>query len=272
MIMIRLICKLTISFCILFMGATTVNSQCTMTNNAFQGGEVLQYDLYFKMGLIYTKAGSGSLKTVNSSYAGKSGYKMDLVTASSGVARKAFALNDTLTSYMSKDLTPLAYIKNAHEGGDYTKEKLTYTYKNNAVNISTIRHKNGSLKFDETMTVNQCTYDMLSVVFFARALDYSAMKSGNRTKISFISGRKRQNMEIVFNGTETIKANDDKKYSCYKLSLITSDDAFENQKEAMKVYITADNNRMPIRIDSGLKVGSMRVILKSYKGNLHPMN
>ncbi|MFV0469974.1 MAG: DUF3108 domain-containing protein [Dysgonomonas sp.] len=251
---------------IILLAGSTIQAQCTYTNNTFQGGETLQYDLYFKYGLVYTKAGSGYLQTTDSKYSGKEAYKMDLITASSGALRKLFELNDTLSCYMSKQLTPLAYFKNAHEGGDYTKEKLYYSYANSKVNISTTRHKNGDKKFSDNLTVDQCTYDFLSVVFFARALNYSGMKVNSRTRISFISGRDRQNMDILYEGTENIKANDSKTYKCYKLSLITSDNAFQNQKEAMKIYITADENKVPVRMDTSLKIGSMRVMLRSSKG------
>ena len=33
------------------------NAQCKLNNTFFQAGEDLSYDLYFKYGIIYTKAG-----------------------------------------------------------------------------------------------------------------------------------------------------------------------------------------------------------------------
>lgn len=267
--------RLTKLFIVLFLtivGTNNLQAQCTLSNNAFQAGESLQYDLYFKYGLLFTKAGWATLTTKDATYSGNNVYRTDLITASTGVARKAFELNDTLTSYISKQMTPLAYFKRAHEGGDFTDEQLYYSYSNNKVNISTRRVKDGRERFNKSMSVDQCTYDMMSVIFFARELNYSSMKKGDKTRISFISGQNRQNMDIVYQGTENMKANNNKTYACHKLSLVTSDDAFENTNEAMKIYITADNNRIPVRIDSGLKIGSMRVVLKKIKGNKHPIN
>ena len=81
-------------------------------------------------------------------------------------------------------------------------------------------------------------------------------------------------MLIEYQGTENMKANDDKTYSCLKLVLSVmnaNEKAFEDKQEAMKVYITNDDNRMPVRLDSKLNVGSTRAILKSYKGNKYPV-
>jgi hypothetical protein len=169
-------------------------------------------------------------------------------------------------------VVPLAYIKNAAEGKEYTQDRVTYTYNGNNITINTKRTKNGLFKFEEALTSQSCIYDMMSVVYYARTLDYSSMKKGGSFRVDFISGRKKVNMIIEYEGIETMEANDDKKYDCIKLTLSIMDDAFSDKKEAMKVYITNDNNRMPVQLDSKLNIGSSRAILKSYKGNRYPVH
>lgn len=256
--------------CILFLQQTVV-AQCQVDNVFFDAGESIQYDLYFKYGLIDKKAGKASLQISNATYAGAPAYKMSMISHTEGVARKLFSLSDTLSCYTSKSLQPLAFKKLAHEDGDYTIEDYTYKYLDNKVRIDTRRVKNGEEKFNESVSSANCSYDMLSVVYYARTLDYSNMKSGSKAKVYFMSGKKHMSMTIIHQGIETLKVNDGKKYECIKLSLQISDKAFENGKEAMKVYLTNDKNRMPLRIDSKLKVGSVKSILKSYKGNKHPV-
>lgn len=246
-------------------------AQCKIQNKYFQAGEDMTYDLYFKYGLIHTKAGTSTLKTVSERYNNTDALKMTLTAKSTGTIRKVFSLNDTLSCYMSKDLVPLAYIKNAEEGGDYTQERVTYTYNGQGVSVRSIRHKNGNFKFDQTLTSKNCIYDMMSVVYYARTLNYDEMKKGDKATVDFISGKKKVNMIVEHRGLETIEANDKKKYQCIKLVLSIKDDAFENPKESMSVYITNDNNRMPVRLDSKLNIGTTRAILKSYKGNRYPV-
>lgn len=247
----------------------SVGAQCKIDNKYFQPGEELKMDLYFKYGLIYTKAGTSSLTMSNTTYNGVNAYKMTLMANSSGVVRKFFALNDTLISYTTRALVPLDFIKDAKEGSEYTQEQSTYTYSGGKTNIHTRRVKNGEQRFDEKLSFDGCVYDMISIVYYARTLDYSSMKKGDTKSVEFISGRKKGYMVIEHGGIEKVSANDDKKYECIKLVLSISDgnDSFSNKKEAMKVYITNDMNRMPVRLDSQLKVGSTRAILKSYKGN-----
>lgn len=247
-------------------------SQCQIVNDYFQSGEITEYDLYMKWGLLSTKGGKATMKTQATTYAGQEAYKMTLTSSSQGTARKIFKLDDTLSCYMTKDLVPLAYLKDAHEGDDYTRERSTYSYPGDGtVSVRSVRHKNGNFKFDEVLAFNSCAYDLMSVVFFARTLDYSKMKDGIKVTLDFVSGKNKLNMQVIYDGTEKIKANDGVKYNCIKLTLRIMDDAFEDEKDAMKVYITDDANRMLVRMDSKLKIGSTRAMLKSYKGNKYPV-
>lgn len=254
--------------------ALQLNAQCKIENNYFQAGEELRYDMYFKYGLIDKKAGTSSLTTTAERYNNTDAYKMTLVAKSEGFVRSLFVLNDTLSSYMTKNLVPLAFIKNAQEGKEHTIERMTYTYGSDGVSVYTKRIKNNVLRFEETLTVKNCIYDLLSVVFYARTLNFSNMKKGDITPVQIISGRDKPNMIIEYKGIESVDANNGKSYSCIKLvlSIVTGNkDAFQDKKEAMKVYISNDNNRIPIRLDSKLKMGSTRAVLKSYKGNKYTL-
>lgn len=265
----------TLALIVLALVSMDVGAQCKIDNRFFQAGEQMTYDLYFKYGLLYKKAGKSYLKVQNDNYNGESIYKASLIAKSEGVVRKIFSLNDTLTSYMTRALVPLEFHKNAHEGKEHTVERAVYTYDNEKTNVHVRRVKNGQLRFDENHSANSCVYDMISVVYYARTLDYSKMKKGDEYSVEFMSGKKKAYMVIEFQGVEKIEGNDDKKYSCIKLVLSIANGnklAFDNKEEAMKVYITNDSNRMPVRLDSKLKVGSTRAILKSYQGNRYPMD
>lgn len=243
-----------------------ISAQCPVENKSFQGGEFLEYDLYFRYGIIYTKAGISTLSVDNVHYKNKEAYRTMLTANSLGTAKALFYLSDTLTSYTTKEIVPLAYLKDAHEGDDFRTERATYDYSTGRVKVRNINKRNGILRYDTTLVSDNCMYDMLSIVYYARTLNYGKMKKGDVATVSFFSGRRKVDMDIEHHGTETITANDGRKYNCFKLVLMMNDKAFENKDEAMKVYITEDKNRIPIRIDSKLKVGSTRAILKSYRG------
>jgi hypothetical protein len=163
-------------------------------------------------------------------------------------------------------MRPLLFTKEAHEGGDYSIERLSYAYDGNKIKIRSLREFNGEKRFDEVFESDKCTYDYLSVLSIIRNIDFSGMKTGDRTFIQFISGRKAVNMYVNYLGISNIKANDGKRYEVIDLTLTIHDDAFENQKDALKASLTNDSNRIPIIIDTSLNIGSIRAVMKNASG------
>lgn len=235
-------------------------------NYPFNEGEVLTYDMYFKYGLLNAKAGESTLSVTDKGYGGEDAYQFTLHAKSAGAAKAFMHVADTLTSYVSKDLKPLAFVKNAHEGGDHTIEQASYQYDDGDISVHTNRIRNDVLRFDTTLVSEHPIYDMVSILYFARTLDYSSLKNGEKLTISYLSGKRMETMDIIYRGLETVTANDGREYYCIRLSMILNEKAFEDKNEAMQVYITNDMNRVPVRIDSKLKKGSTRIVLKAYEG------
>lgn len=242
---------------------TSPNGTEQTSSVAFRVGEKLSYDLYFKYGLVYAKAGFAEMSIAATP---QNNLCVTLISHSTGAARKIFKLEDTLQSVMNRQMQPLRFEKYAHEGDSYTIDKQVYSYHENGASIQTTRVKNGRQRYDEVLQTDQPTFDMLSVVFYARTLDYASLQQVGSFSVSFLSGKKHLKMDIRYDGVSRIKANNGQRYECLKLTMVIRDDAFANPQEAMKVWITNDKNRVPMQIESKLRVGSSRVVLKDFEG------
>ncbi len=245
--------------------ANSLYSQCEIRNNAFRSGENINYDLYYHYGIINAKAGSGMLRTTTVNYRGENVYSINMQLNTSGLAR-VYRVNDTLTSYVDMKLRPQLFIKNAFEGKDYSQEVQTYNYSGNNIRIRAKRVFNGTQQFDDYVSTNKCTYDYLSVLPLIRNLDYSGMEAGDRREIQFLSGKDIVRMYVNYMGKSRTKANDGKTYNTIDISLTILDKAFNNQKEAIRATLTDDFNRVPIIIETHLKIGSVKAVLKSASG------
>lgn len=255
---------MTLLLCV--MGLKRLHAQCEASPARLPLGQELLYDLYFKYGLLNAKAGYGALRIISVAQSGQTNYKLELISHSTGMARKFFVLDDTLSCTLDERLRPIRYDKFAHEGNEHTIEQQTYRYlAGGGVSIWTRRVRNGVERHNTTLTSSSCTYDMMSVISYAQTLDYSSMQVGGKRSVVFISGQDEVPMDIIYRGVSSVKANDGKNYSCHKLQLYIADKAFDNPREAMTVYLTTDQKCFPIRLDTKLKIGYARAVYKGKK-------
>ena len=210
-----------------------LNAQCNLENRAFVSGEEIQYDLYFNYGILNRVLERVALGD-RCQLQGQNAYKLMMLLNTSGLADNLYTVQDTLTSYVDKELRPLLFTKEALEGKDYTVERQSYSYEGEEINIRTIRHRNGKERFDEVVVTDQCTYDYLSVLAYVRNLDFKGMMPGDKKYIRFISGKRPVNMYVNYLGVSNMKANDGNTYEVINISMTILDDAFTNQKEAIK--------------------------------------
>ncbi|HQJ90043.1 MAG TPA: DUF3108 domain-containing protein, partial [Paludibacteraceae bacterium] len=73
-------------------------------------------------------------------------------------------------------------------------------------------------------------------------------------------------------GKEQIKLKNGKKYNALKFvpKLITGD-LFKNEDD-MVIYVTDDNNHIPLLIDAKIKVGSIKAMLQDVAGTKFPVS
>ena len=83
-------------------------AQCGIENKAFKSGEFLSYDLYFNWQFVWVKVGTASMSTVQSRYKGQDALRASLITRGNSKLDNMFVMRDTLVSYSTLDLEPLA--------------------------------------------------------------------------------------------------------------------------------------------------------------------
>lgn len=255
-----------------FFASVKLAAQCEIKQQAFQEGEVLNYEMYFKYGIINTNAGKLSLSLSKDSYKGKGNLKAQFLIGTEGMANKFFAVQDTLSSYMTNSLVPVAYVKKAHEGDYFTDEVITYSYnKANEVDIHAVQSRNYKFRFDEQLKSQSCVYDLVSIIYFARTLDYENMKDGDTKLINFVSGKKLGTAEVELISSKKIKDNKSKRHDCWEVAIYFAPDdengKKDKSKDFMKVYVSKDSNRVPISIETKLKkMGTIKGFFVSASG------
>lgn len=244
--------------------ATVAKAQCTFRNTAFQSGEYLHYNLYYNWKLIWVKAGTASMSTIQSSYNGIPAYRTSLTTRGNNKVDNFFVLRDTLLAYSSTAMAPLYFRKGAKEGDRYYVDEVFYSYPNGNCQVKQHRLRHTGEHQWKQNTYNDCVYDMLNIFMRARSFDPVNWKKGNVVPFPIVDGDSRNQAQIKYFGKVNIKADNGHTYRCLQLAYMEKEDG--KFRRIVDFYVTDDANHIPVRLDMFLKFGSAKAFLVTMKG------
>lgn len=226
---------------------------------AFKSGESLKYLLHY--GIL--NAGIAELKV----YAGKKAFKgkkqsYNMVGKgwTTGATDWFFKVNDHYETYMDiEEMNSLRFIRRVNEGGYIINQD--YYFDSDSNRVRTQDNKN----FDVPIGVQ----DMLSSFYYARTIDYSKAKVNDIFIIPAFVDNKVEYLRIMYKGKETIKTKSGK-YKCLKFNPLVLEGRVFKDDEDVTVWISDDDNKIPILIQSKIVVGSIKAELIQYQGLANP--
>ena len=233
---------------------------CGIKNTAFQAGEEISYTVYYNVAGIYIDAGAATfinnIEKINNRPVyhitgdGKTNPSYDWIYK---VRDKYETFIDTAT------LQPLKFLRNVNEGGYKKYENITFN-----------RNANTAITTEGVFKVPDCVQDVLSSVYYARNIDFSKYKVNDKIPFSMFLDNEIFNMYIRYLGKETVKT----KYGKFKAikfkPLLIKGTIFEGG-EKMTVWVSDDSNHVPLRIESPIVVGKIKVDMMRYRNLRYPL-
>lgn len=234
---------------------------CGIRNRAFQAGEQISYVVYYNVIGLYVNAGEVSFTTYLERMGNKPVYHVIGDGKTNSKYDWIFKVRDRYESYFdTATLQPFRFIRNVEEG-DYKKyENVTF---NQAANTAITT--NGVFK------VPNCIQDVLSILYYARNIDFNKYKSGDKIPFTLFLDNEVYNLYIRYLGKETIKTKYGKFRTIKFKPLLVKGTMFEGG-ERMTVWVSDDGNHVPLRIESPITVGSVKVDMMGYRNLRYPLS
>ena len=261
--------KRLIFICMICLVVLNGYAQCAAKNDAILPGEHLTYELKFNWKFIWVSAGKAQMDLKSTTYQGKPCYKTELLSVSNKKVDLFFKMRDTLTCITTDRLEPLYFRKGAEEGSKYTVDEVRFSYKNNKCIVDQWRKRNDRNAIVSKDTLDECVYDMLSILLQARSYDPTSYKKGDKIIFPMATGKKVEEQTLIYRGKENFKAENGVKYRCLVFSLVEYEK--KKEKEVITFYVTDDKNHLPVRLDLYLNFGSAKAFLETVEGNRHPL-
>ncbi|MDR0427588.1 MAG: DUF3108 domain-containing protein [Dysgonamonadaceae bacterium] len=240
----------------------------------FPAGELLKFDVKYKYGLIHMKGGTANYRTQYCNYDQKKAVCSSLDFKTTSFFDKIHKMRDTLISYASIPFfKPLFHHRSVDEGNAYFIEEmnvLTHNPSYSEMNVK--RYKNNEMVIDTIIKTDVEGYDILNILLVIRNADFDKLEIGEKRNVATFLGRRKVNVIIRYDGQSILEKNKNHKFNTRKFSVDITDDVFTETSEAMTVWISDDENRIPIKMKAKLKIGAAEANLTSYKNLTYPLS
>lgn len=250
-----------VSFCFCWLNLTAGDDFCGIRNNAFQDGENITFNVFYSVMGLYVNAGTANFSIALERMNNKPVYHIIGAGNSNSSYDWIFKVRDKYESYIdTATLQPLKFVRDVDEGGYKTYENVSFNQQNNTA----ISNK-GVFK------VPNCVQDVLSSIYYARNIDFGKYKVDDKIPFNMFLDNEVYNLYIKYLGKETIKTKYGKFRAIKFKPLLIKGTMFEGG-EKMTVWVSDDANHIPLRIESPIVVGSVKIDMMQYKNLRYPLS
>ncbi|UBZ08298.1 DUF3108 domain-containing protein [Salegentibacter mishustinae] len=246
----------------IFLFLLTVFALQAQSQKAFSAGE------WFKFRIHYGpfNASYATLEVDETNMQGEPVYHIKGRGKSTGLLHWFFKVDDNYQTYIDKQNgKPYKFIRKIDEGG-YTKDlEIDFDHSENKAYVFDRKHNE-----NHTYTTKPNVHDMLSAFYYIRNnIKNDELRPGDEMRLNLFIDDENMDFKLKFLGREVIKTKFGKVATLKFRPYVMAGRVFK-EKESLTFWVSDDANRIPLKIEANLAVGSLDADLDSYKGLKHP--
>lgn len=234
---------------------------CGIHNKTTQNGEQITYYVYYSVAGIYVNAGTAIFTNSIERLNGKTVFHIVADGKTNPSYDWIYTVRDRYETYIdTSSMQPLKFIRNVNEG-NYKKYE----------NISFNRTASTAITNEGVYKVPSCIQDVISAVYYARNIDFEKYSSGDRIPFKMFLDNQVYDMYVRYLGKETVRTKYGK-FRAFKFKpLLVKGNIFEGG-EKMTAWVSDDENRLLVRAESPIAVGSVKIDMMSYRNLRYPLS
>lgn len=233
---------------------------CHIKNTTTQDGEEIRYTVFYSAAGLFVHAGSASFINKLEKLNGKAVYHMIGEGRSNSRYDWIYKVRDRYESYIdTATMQPLQFFRDVQDGKTKKKERVVFNRKNNTATSDS-----------NTIKVPVCVQDVMSTIYYARNIDFSSYKKNDRIPFNMFLENEVHELYIRYMGKEEIKTTYGK-FRTIKFKAMLVEGTLFSGGENMTVWVSDDANRLPVRIQSPILIGNIKVDMSGYNNLRHPL-
>jgi hypothetical protein len=246
---------------------------CSINNDLLVPGEHLDYQLYYNVGFVWIPAGTCEFRVRNAIYNKKPAYQLSAQGRSHKSFDTFYRVRDTLVSYVdTQTLAPFRAYKYTHEDNWNGIDDFTFRKDDDDWHITTrLKRKRGWQPAQESETT-RCGFDIVTSIYRLRCFSSPDMYTlGKRLDIPVRLDDGEYMVHLTYIGKERIKLYGDGFYNAHAFTLSMIEGNIFKRGDVLKMWISDDRNRIPLLIESPIRVGVVKALFRSGENTKFPI-
>lgn len=238
---------------------------------AFRHGEEATFVLNYEWGLVDSDVGSATVRLDSLTFNGKPAYRCTMHGRTTRLYDMVFRVREDFQSWFTRDgLCPLKFYRHSQEGSYEAKNSYVYDWEaaDPAIHAELYTSKVGPRTMD--IPVNRCTFDLPTLFYYARNMNFDVIEPGRKYPMTFAIDDEVFNVYFILHGRETLKVKDIGTVKTIKFGAkLLEGEVFKGEAD-MLIWVTDDNNRLPVYFEAPLLIGMAKGRMTSYKNLKYP--
>ncbi|RUA31283.1 MAG: DUF3108 domain-containing protein [Bacteroidetes bacterium] len=239
-------------------------------NIPFGAGEEIEYKIYYS----FITVGRGKIKVHKNPYKinNRAAYKVDVRAKTTGMVDWVAKIDDHWGGYIdTASLVPHQAYRFIKEGKYRKNEIVKYDHNSQMLEIKSMGRNDDD--FGEPMYYEfpPQIRDLISGFAYFRAVDFDTLMPNDTIKIPAFFEDTFYNLEIVYLGDETLDLEIGK-VRAHKVSPVMPETKIFDGENSIMGWFSADKNKIPLKINAELYVGSGGLEITSFRNIKYPIN
>lgn len=198
-------------------------------------------------------------------------YRIDVFARTVGIFDLISSVRDNWGSYYdTADMVPQQFYRYIKEGRFRKNEIVYFDHDADSVTVAKLHKETKQLEKKIDHKVMDNMQDMVSGYYFLRAIDFDRIPVGTIITINTFFDDKEQPFRVKFVGREVIKTKLGRVKSLILVPMIEKDSLFE-ENNTLRVWLSDDLNKIPLKFQAKIYVGYLRVEVKKVKNLRHQL-
>ncbi len=249
-----------------FLSIAQKNNDCELKVSAFDFGEKLEYTIYYNLSAVWVSAGEVTFRVDSTLIRSKSYYKL----SGNGQTFKKYdwiyKVRDNYESILTiSDFKPIRFKRKVKEGSFFIDEDYVFNHGRGKVySLRKLEEDENFIK--DTVPFSKCSYDVLSMIYYARNIDFSNLAVNDKVPITIFLDNEEHSSYIQYLGKEEMEIKGMGTYRCIKFKPLLIEGTIFNAGDDMTVWVTDDDHKIPLLIETPILVGSIKARIKNIEG------